>query len=228
MRAFLLRPSWIGASAIVVFSVLLAGCASRGDRSKRPAPQPPLAARSTFFDGALAVEAALGPFRLTPPGGALDRRPPGPGEGEPIPVTRGGFGQRDEADAGTGFPRGFEEEGAFGRGPGGYRGGPGSARGGPGGTGGGIPRQSMVVTFRSTASEPLSVGVVEVKSAIGNFVPVPEQFTLAPGASQELEPMRASYPAAIDELEVLIAVRVNGRDETQVLKLKLVQPKPAP
>jgi hypothetical protein len=226
MRPSPLRPSWIGIAAMVVLSgALLTGCASRGGSANRPSPQPLLFGKSSFFDGAIVAEATLGPFRLNPAGGALDRRTPGPEEGEPIPVNRGGFGQRGGSDMGMGFPRGPGEEGAFGGGPGGPPGG----RGGPGGGGlGGMPRQTLVITFRSLAGEPLPVGVVEVKSAIGNFVPVPEQFTLAPGGAQELEAMRASYPAAIDELEVLVALRVSGREETRVVRLQLAAPKQAP
>ena len=56
---------------------------------------------------------------------------------------------------------------------------------------------------------------------LGNFVPVPEIFTLEPGQVQALEPMRASYPAPIDEIEVIVRLRTSDADEAQTLKLVL-------
>ncbi len=212
-----------GMTLLLAFAA--AGCASNDrTRGQRLPPQPLLFGRGTYFDDSVLVEATLGPFRLHPTGGTLDRRPPAPGEGEPIPVRGGGFGQRGEAEASGGFPRGMNDDRAFG----GPSGGPGGGRAGPGGGGGlaGMPRQNLVVTFRSQAADPLMLRVVEVKSALGNFVPVPETFTLAAGASQDLEPMRASYPAAIDELELLVALRLGAREETKVLHLKLAEPNP--
>lgn len=87
-----------------------------------------------------------------------------------------------------------------------------------------MPRQSLTVQFRSSAAEPLTLRVVEVKSAIGNFVPVPEFFPLAPGAVQALEPMRASYGEPIDELELLVVLRLDGHTETKVMNLTLANP----
>jgi hypothetical protein len=226
MPSFRLWRSW-SAAALLLFSLVLVGCSSSGrGRTDRPAPQPLLFGRTAYFDGAVIVEATLGPFRLQPAGGPLDRRPPGPDDGEPIPVSRGDFGQRGERETGTGFPRGPREEGSFGGGGGGARR---TGAGGPGGAGtaGAMPRQSLVVTLRSTSTDATSLRVAQVKSALGNFVPVPETFTLAPGATQELEPMRASYPAAIDELELLVSLRRAGREETQVVKLTLAERTPA-
>ncbi|MCC5025403.1 MAG: hypothetical protein J6386_22650 [Candidatus Synoicihabitans palmerolidicus] len=63
--------------------------------------------------------------------------------------------------------------------------------------------------------------VAEIRSALGNFVPVPEIFTLEPGELQALEPMRSSYPAPIDELELVVRLRTQEADEVQTLKLRL-------
>ncbi|WP_221031227.1 hypothetical protein [Actomonas aquatica] len=94
--------------------------------------------------------------------------------------------------------------------------GPGARRGG-----GAPPRQSLTITLRNTSDEALRLRVAEVRSVLGNFVPVPEIFTLEPGQLQALEPMRASYPAAIDELEVVIRLRTATDSEVQTLKLEL-------
>lgn len=214
MRLPHLPIRWISLLLLVAFG--LHGCSSASRRPSRLAPQALLFARSTFFDDALLAEATLGPFRLTPANG-LDRTPPAPDEAEPIPVSRGTFDSRDERDAATGFPRGLGERGAFGNGdPARMRLPEGTE---PELTQAGMPRQSLNVRFRSTATEPLSLRVIEIRSAIGNFVPVPEEFELPSGGVQALEPMHASYDAPIDELEVLVALRRKGATETKVLKL---------
>ena len=92
---------------------------------------------------------------------------------------------------------------------------------GSGATGNTPPRQSLTITVRNTGTTPLRLRVAEVRSALGNFVPVPEIFTLEPGQLQALEPMRSSYPAPIDELELVIRLRTAGADEVQTLKLSL-------
>ncbi len=86
---------------------------------------------------------------------------------------------------------------------------------------GGPPRQSLTVTIRNAGDQALRLRVAEVRCVLGNFVPVPEVFTLEPGQLQALEPMRASYPAPIDELEVVIRLRTAEADEAQTLKLEL-------
>jgi hypothetical protein len=209
---------WLGWSSLAIgLALTLSACSSSGRSPARPTtPQPLLFTRDVFFDGAVVAEASLGPFRLAPQSG-LNRTPPRPGEGEPIPVRDGRFGGRADRDAGGGFPRGFGEEGAFG----GRETGPTSRRSAAGGQAAGLPRQALNVTLRSQAQEPLALRVVEIRSALGNFVPVPEQFTLAPGGIQELETMRAAYPGAIDELELLLSLRAAGRTETKVLRLRL-------
>ena len=94
--------------------------------------------------------------------------------------------------------------------------GPGSAA-----AGSAPPRQSLTITVRNDGTAPLRLRVAEVRSALGNFVPVPEIFTLEPGQVQALEPMRSSYPAPIDELELVIRLRTVEVDEVQTLKLSL-------
>ena len=208
---------WVVSTGLVA---LTTSCASsRREAQRAAAPQPLLFAQSSFFDDTIVAEAQLGPFRLDATSPTFNRQPPAPGEGVPVPVRGGTFGGRAERDVGTGFPRGPAEEGAFGEaGPGG---GVSRRRGGAGGAGGAaLPRQSMTVTLRSQSDEPATIRVVEVKSALGNFVPVPELVTLPPRGVQVLEPMRSAYPAAIDELELLLVLRNRGREESQVIHLR--------
>lgn len=218
MRRLRASFPWLGVISLVV-ALVAGGCASRGRGGPdRYAPQPVLVGQTDFFEGLLVVEGRLGPFRLNEPDMPFSRTPPAPGEGVPVPVRDGTFGGRADRDAGTGFPRGFAEEGAFGEGAAGGRG---PGRGGGGGPAGALPRQSMTLTLRSASEAPVTVRVVEVKSALGNFVPVPEHFTLPPRGVQALEAMRSAYPAPIDELEVLVSLRIRDRAETHILKLEL-------
>jgi hypothetical protein len=91
----------------------------------------------------------------------------------------------------------------------------------PGPRGNGVARQSLTVTLRNIGDTPIELRVAEVRSALGNFVPVPEIFTLEPGQIQGLEPMRAFYPATIDELELVIRLRTREAQEVQTLHLIL-------
>jgi len=87
--------------------------------------------------------------------------------------------------------------------------------------GNGVARQSLTVTLRNIGTAPIELRVAEVRSALGNFVPVPEIFILQPGEIQALEAMRAFYPAVIDELELVVRLRTKDAQEVQTLLLTL-------
>ncbi len=90
---------------------------------------------------------------------------------------------------------------------------------GPGGSG--VARQSLTVTLRNIGTHPVELRVAEVRSALGNFVPVPEIFLLEPGEIQALEAMRSFYPSVIDEIELVIRLRTKDAQEVQTLHLTL-------
>lgn len=94
-------------------------------------------------------------------------------------------------------------------------------RGNPRPRGNGVARQSLTVTLRNIGTAPVELRVAEVRSALGNFVPVPEIFLLEPGEIQALEAMRAFYPSVIDELELVIRLRTKDAQEVQTLHLTL-------
>ena len=87
--------------------------------------------------------------------------------------------------------------------------------------GSGIARQSLTITLRNIGNAPIELRVAEIRSALGNFVPVPEIFTLEPGQIQALEPMRSFYPSVIDELELVVRLRTREAQDVQTLHLKL-------
>lgn len=167
-------------------------------------PQPPLAGEITFFNNIVVATA-----RVSAP-----QRPRPAASGE----TRGEDGPRGGGRPGGGFggPGGGEDRPAFARmEDGGMR----SRSGGARLATGGITRQALVVSFRNAGTEPVEITVAEVKSLMGNFVPVPETFTLAPAQTQELEPMRSSL-SNLDELAVSVTLRRGDSRETQVILLR--------
>ena len=98
------------------------------------------------------------------------------------------------------------------------------ANAGPGAPGlrdSGVARQSLTITLRNIGNAPIELRVAEIRSALGNFVPVPEIFTLEPGQIQALEPMRSFYAGVIDELELVVRLRTRQAQEVQTLHLTL-------
>lgn len=191
--------------ALALSATLLAvsGCTNaprRGADGDRPAPQPVITGSNTFLDDRIQVIAQLGPFRL------IDALPAERIGGTPVAI--------DEELLTASRPRTYAGPGGAG-GPAGR----GSNIGGPPGRG--VARQSLTVTLSNRGTEPIRLRVAEVRSVLGNFVPVPEVFTLEPGQVQALESMRSFYPAAIDELELVVRLRTADADDLQTLKLTL-------
>lgn len=176
---------------LVLCILAAAGCETVPDAEKRPPPQPVITGRADFFEQRVHVVAELGPFRLV----------------DSLPPERLG-----------GIPVAIDEEPLTNRPPREYAGSRGRSGLDPTG---GRPRQSLTVTLRNNGDTPIRLRVAEVRSALGNFVPVPEIFTLEPGSLQALEAMRSSYPAAIDELELVIRLRTPDDEELHTLKLEL-------
>ncbi len=183
------------AFGLALATLLFASCGSpSGAGFDRPPPQPVITGSHAFLDGQIEVVAQLGPFRL------IDALPPDRVGGIPVVidaeedrrVTRPARPFADAPNLGEGTRLGQERI-----------------------------RQSLTVTLRNTGTEPIRLRVAEVRSALGNFVPVPEIFTLEPGALQALEPMRSAYPASIDELELVVRLRTETANEAQTLRLTL-------
>ena len=86
-------------------------------------------------------------------------------------------------------------------------------------------RQSLSITLHNTSDQPVHLRVAEVKSLIGNIVPQPETFTLEPGATQTLAPMRAGIRENVTEFHVTLRLRTTEANETQTLVLR---PTPVP
>ena len=107
---------------------------------------------------------------------------------------------------------------------GGMEGGERPRRSGGGAGGGGAMsgplRQSLAITLHNTSDTPVHLRVAELKTIFGSFIPEPETFTLEPGASQSLDPIRVGARENLTELHLTLRLRTVEANETQVLVLK--------
>lgn len=179
---------------LLVFMLLVAGCAHRGPRPGEGPdipgpPQPTLAGEGVFFGGTFVASARVRAPQAGPhPGGGK-----GPGLG------------------GGGGPRGGGPDK-----PGGERGSQGMRVPAM------PPRQELVVSFRNTGPASVDVHVVEVKSIMGNFVPVPGTFSVDPGRTQTLEGMRSALDN-LGRLDLSLTLRSGEVREQQVIVLEIAE-----
>lgn len=224
-RASLHRRAF-AVSALVCAGALacLVGCAGpRPPRQGPPEqPQSPLAARTVFFTGTIVAEAKVTSFRhsLQRPGheddsssGANDRRHSGPppgggGMGAGGPPGGGGGGGHGSMGAGGPPPDGGgRDHGDSVSAP--------RRRGGSGA----LPRQTLRISFTNRTEAPFTIAITELNSLIGNFAPRPEKLTIAPGATESLEPVSGDAGGLLNWLDVTLSLRHGGTAESHVLHL---------
>ena len=85
-----------------------------------------------------------------------------------------------------------------------------------------LPPIVMWLKLTSTAGNPLKVGIIDFKSDLGSFAVQPEQVALTSGQSVEAEPMISRLGVTSLEIPVTVTLRLNGKNETQVLTLRPV------
>ena len=201
----------LGVVAALALLSLVAGCAggpSRHPRVHDEPRQPPLAARADFFAGAITAEAQVVSFRHSM------MHPDRDGEG------RGG----DRAHSGPppGGGKGMGHAGGMGAG------GPPPGEGGdhrrrdnahPAGGPVALPRQTLSISFTNHTAAPLTFVITELNSGIGNFVPQPEKLTLAPGATEALQPVSGDAGGVLRWLDVTLSLRQGGTTTSQILHL---------
>ena len=215
------RPRLPLPSSLAVIAMLLAGCESRPDphamMEEARHSVPPMAANEPFFDGAVIAHLTLG--NDTGAGG-------GPGDD-----STGGGGH---GGGGTGGRHGG---GHGGGGMGGGGSGRGTHQGGDqSGGGDGAPSASMHrsnmppamlrLRLENTSAAAVDVEVVGLDSELGDFAVRPDKLTIAPGQSQEPDPMESLLGLDTYSLPVTITLRCAGHTETKVLTLQLVKPAP--
>jgi hypothetical protein len=196
-------------SSLLIAILFMAGCNSprAAERGPPPPPQIPLAAETTFLDGAILVNAEFGPF---------DFKGPKEGENE-TESSRPSRGKRPERGSGGGGgpPPSGDRDSAGGTSA--RRSGGGGGGGGGGGAMRGPLRQSLSITLKNTSDHPMELRVAEVKSLIGNIVPEPETFTLEPGASQmRPPPMRAGIRESVSEFHLTLRLRTVEANEKKI------------
>lgn len=224
------QPGGCRSAALLILAMTailgLTACATeRGDKRRLlervPPPQPLLTASAAYGNGTLEVQAWLGPtVRLRKADG-------GPDSAEGRPHAGGRRGQRqesssppsdypDRADApfesGANSFSSAEIEEMYGRVNFQY-----------------IlpPRLALTLTIANKSAQTIALAVADVNSLLGNFAPRPEKFVLAPGQQGSIDPMLSTFDNNFEDLDVTLTIRRGDQRETQVLKLRRVQP-PSP
>jgi hypothetical protein len=82
------------------------------------------------------------------------------------------------------------------------------------------PRLALTFKFTNTGATPITFKIVDVNSPLGNFAPRPETLTVAPGQAGSVDPMLSNTDSNFEELEVTLTVKIGGKEESQVLKLR--------
>jgi len=83
---------------------------------------------------------------------------------------------------------------------------------------------TLRVTFTNQGSTPLDLSIREINSVLGNFVAQPDQATIAPGESLELQPMISRMGVISGYIPLQVELRAEGQTESQTIPL---QEKPA-
>ncbi|MCF7689695.1 MAG: hypothetical protein K9N01_15500 [Cephaloticoccus sp.] len=200
----------------------------RGDMvppsGERPMPVATMEGQGLFFAGRIEVECLLAPGGMRWAAKEADEK-----------TDRGG-GRRGGG--------GFSMSGSVGGG--GMRGGMGSGDGGEGDRRGGgyrsagndaeprlmirasrMPPVQLRLRLTNHGDTPVTVEVLDFNSAIGNFVVQPDKIVVDLGAVVEAEPMNSTLGVPGDEVPLTVRLQVEGRQETRVVKLKMVPPPPA-
>lgn len=83
-----------------------------------------------------------------------------------------------------------------------------------------MPPVTLRVNLENKGTEPIDVEVTDVNSELGNFAVRPPKLTIAPGQLASLEPMISQLGVTADEIPLQVTVRVAGKKESQVIKVK--------
>ena len=81
------------------------------------------------------------------------------------------------------------------------------------------PRLALTLRFINPGDRPLTFGIADVNSSLGDFAPRPEILTVAPGLPGAVDPMLSNQDNNFEELDVSVAIKIGGKTETHVLHL---------
>lgn len=199
---------------VSIAALALAGCESSGGRHRRadagdPAvPAIAMSGQQIFFDGRIRAEATLGQGR-----GAHFADEPRVGGGSSSGGRRGGSsgggGGGHHRGGGMGGPEGMDDGPAI------------HLRGSP------LPPVKLRFRLANLSPAALTVRIVDFKSDLGDFAVQPDQLTLDPGKTTEVDPMFSQLGVNGDEIPVTIVLQLGDKKETHDLVLKLL-PAPTP
>lgn len=89
------------------------------------------------------------------------------------------------------------------------------------------PRSALTFRFTNSGPQPISFTIVDVNSPLGDFAPRPDKLTIAPGEQGSIDPMLSNRDDNFDELDVTLVIKIDGKNETRILKLQRPQePRP--
>jgi hypothetical protein len=203
----------------IIATFLLAGCESRPDRhamvEEARHSVPPMAANEAFFDGAVIAHLTLG-SDAGAGGGPGDDSSGGSGHGSG--GMSGGMGGRHGGGHGGGMGGGGTRQG-------------GDSSGGDGASPSSMHRSNMPpamlrLRLENTTAVAVEVEVRGLDSELGDFAVRPDKLTIAPGRSEEPDPMESLLGVDTYSLPVTVTLRYAGRTETKVLTLQLLKPAP--
>ena len=210
------RP--LRAPLCIIVTLLLAGCESRPDRpammEEARHSVPPMAANEPFFDGAIIAHLTLG-SDTGAGGGPGDDSSRGSGHGGGGMGGRHGGGRGGGGMGGGGSGRGMRQGG--------------DQSGGEGAPSASLHRSNMPpamlrLRLENTTAVAVDVEVRGLDSELGDFAVRPDKLTIAPGQSEEPDPMESLLGLDTYSLPVTVTLRFAGRSETKVLTLQLVKP----
>jgi hypothetical protein len=81
------------------------------------------------------------------------------------------------------------------------------------------PRSALTFRFTNSGPLPISFTIVDVNSPLGDFAPRPDKLTVAPGGQGSIDPMLSNRDDNFEELDVTLVIKIDGKNETHVLKL---------
>jgi hypothetical protein len=203
----------------IIATFLLAGCESHPDRhamiEEARHSVPPMAANETFFDGAVIAHLTLGnDTGAGGPGGDTDSSS---GHGSGSTSSSMGGGRHGGGRGGGGMGGGTRQGGG--------------SSGGDGASSSSMHRSNMPpamlrLRLENTTADTVEVEVRGLDSELGDFAVRPDKLTIAPGQSEEPDPMESLLGVDTYSMPVTVTLRYAGRMETKVLTLQLVKPAP--
>lgn len=89
-----------------------------------------------------------------------------------------------------------------------------------------MPPAMMRMRLDNRSAATVIVQIREVNSSLGNFAVHPDEITLGPGQSLEVDPMTSLLGVDTFSLPVTVSLRAGGQTETKVITLRPIKPGP--